>query len=176
MTDPSIATIVSGILCGLIGGTLAFIGAVRAVRAGVKDLEATELRRQKLDCILNLHGLRYVLSERPAQRDEDRTRFMFEMGRASALFAEDAEVQKGMRDFHDAIKRCEPEPQRTDRFISLIKQMSKSARCPLQALSDTDVRNVFLLQLQNPLGAAVIIQQIPQNQGLPQAGTQKAAG
>jgi len=171
MTDPSIPTILSGVLCGLIGGALAFIGAMRAVKEGVKDLEKTELRRQKLDCILNLYGLRYVLGEGPSCRDEDRTRFMFETSRAGALFAEDAEVQKGMRDFYDAITRGEPEPQRTDRFITLIKQMSKSARCPVQALSDADVRNIFLLKLQNPLGAPVVIQQVPQNPGQAPAGS-----
>ena len=80
MTEPSIATIAAGILCGLIGGALAFFGAILAVKLGVKDLEATELRRQKLDCIVNLYGLRYVLSPEPVQRDEDRTRFMFEYG------------------------------------------------------------------------------------------------
>jgi len=171
MTESSIATILSGIFCGLIGGALAFLGAKRAVKEGVRDLEETEIRRQKLDCILNLYGLRYVLGQGPCCRDEDRTRFMFEISRASALFAEDVEVQKGMRDFHAGIKRDDPEAQRTDRLISLIKQMSESARCPIQALSDTDVRNIFLLPLQNPLGAPVIIQQVPQNPGHPPPGT-----
>jgi hypothetical protein len=167
MLDPSTATIASGILCGLIGGSLAFWGAIRAVRAGVRDLEATELRRQKLDCIVRLYGLRYVFSPEPVQRDEDRASFMFEFGRAGALFAEDVEVQKGLRDLYDATKRGEAEGQRSDRFISLIKQMSRSAKCPLQALSDADVRNVFLLRLQNPTGVQLVIQQVPQNPAPP---------
>ena len=134
---------------------------------GVKDLEATELRRQKLDCIVNLYGLRYVLSPDPVQRDEDRTKLMFEIGRAGALFAEDVEVQKGLRDLHDARKRCEAEPQPTERFISLIKQMGRSAKCPLDALSDADVRNVLLLPLRNPSGFQVIVQQPLQNPAPP---------
>ena len=100
MQEANIAAIIAGVLSGLLGGGIAAWGALFAVRAGVRDLEATERRRQKISCVINLYGLRCVLSPDPVQRDEDRTRFICEIGRAAALFADDAEVQKQLRDFY----------------------------------------------------------------------------
>ena len=85
MQEANVAAIVAGVLSGLLGGGIAAWGAWYAVKTGVSDLEATERRRQKISCVINLYGLRYVLSPDPVQRDEDRTRFMFEIGRAGAL-------------------------------------------------------------------------------------------
>src|SRR6266498_2827275 len=96
--------LIAAIVEGVLSGGIAAFGAWYAVRAGVRNLEATEHRRERISCVINLYGLRYVLSPDPVQRDEDRTRFMFEIGRAGALFADDREVQKRLRDFYDSTK------------------------------------------------------------------------
>ena len=180
------ATIIAGVLSGLIGGTIAAWGAWYAVKvgikAGVKDLEETELRRQRIACVINLYGLRYVLSAGPVQvqRDEDRTQFMFEMGRAAALFAHDVEIQKKLRDFYAAVQAT-PKPEdlshaaaserSTNLLVGIIKEMSRSVNFPIQNLSDTDVRATFTLPLVNPMGGPIIINnlQAPQPSANPNA-------
>jgi hypothetical protein len=187
MQEATIATIISGLLSG---GIAAF-GAWIAVKLGVSDLEAVERRRQKISCVINLYGLRYVLSPDPVQRDEDRTRFMFEIGRAGALFADDAEVQKKLRDFYGAVQKQDqlkreivareqagkPDPQdggrllsmvekTTDLLLSVIREMSNRAKFSVQALSDSEVRSIFLLPLANPNGISTVIVSAQQQQPL----------
>jgi len=182
MQEAGLAAIVAGILCGLLSGGIAAWGAWYAVRTGVRDLEATERRRQKISCVINLYGLRYVLSPDPVQRDEDRTRFMFEIGRATALFADNQEVQKRLRDFYSAVQSGNqlkrevtarqqtgnPDPQDAGRLqaadanstgllVSVIKELSRGANFPVQSLSDSDVRNIFTIGLSNPAGFSTLI-------------------
>jgi hypothetical protein len=92
MQEATVSVLVAALISGVLGGGIAAWGAWYAVKAGVNDLEAIERRRQKVSCVINLYGLRYVLSPDPVQRDEDRAQFMFEIGRAGALFADDMEV------------------------------------------------------------------------------------
>jgi len=82
--DPNI---VSGILSGVIGGVLSIDRSNRGGYMGIRKLEESEIRKQKVDCIVNLYGLRYVMVEGHAHSAEDRSRLAFEMNRAGVLFA-----------------------------------------------------------------------------------------
>jgi hypothetical protein len=190
MQEATIAAITAGVLSGLFGGGIAAWGAWFAVKAGVRDLEATERRRQKISCAINLYGLRYVVSSEPVQRDEDRTQFMFEMGRAAALFADDPEVQKKLRDFYSAVQSNtqlqreavarqqsgKPDLQDAGRLqatsasstsllVEVIKELSRAAKFPVHALSDSDLRNIFTVPLSNPSGFSTVIVNAPQQPG-----------
>lgn len=190
MSEATIGAIVAALVSGVLGGGLAAWGAWYAVKRGVQDLEATERRRQKISCVINLYGLRYVLSPDPCQRDDDRTRFMFEMGRAAALFADDEEVQKKLRDYYGYMQSLnklheevtarqqagKPDPQAaarlqnasdhaTDMLVAVIKELSRAANFPVRSLSDVDVKNIFTIKLANPAGFSTVI--VNQNQQSP---------
>lgn len=107
---------------------------------------------------------------------------MLEIGRAGALFADDTEVQKHLRDFYSAVieqsrLRAEidargaagsPDASDAGRFesttrgttnllISLIKELSRSANFSVQSLSDSDVRGIFTMLLTNPSGFSTFV-------------------
>jgi hypothetical protein len=145
------ATIISGVLSGVFGGGLAVVGAVLAVRWGVRDLEETEIRRQKVNCITSLYGLRFVLgeiAEGSFVRIEDLDQFMFEINRAGALFAEQTGILNDLRDFHDVLKTRKVDP--TDRLVALLRKMGAQTKLRMDYLSDADVKNVFRLNLPVP--------------------------
>jgi hypothetical protein len=148
------AAIWSGILSGTICGVLAIVGALAAVLKGIRDLEKNEIRRHRVECITSLYGLRFILSEGYSPRPEDVARFMFEINRAGALFAEDAAVLNGLRDFYESARSKNSDA--TDRLITLIKDMAQNTRLAIRNLSDADVRNTFMLANAN-----VVVQFVP---------------
>jgi hypothetical protein len=147
----------SGILSGAICGGSAIVGAIWAVRKGLRELEETEIRRQRVECITSMYGLRFVLSDPSAgfsPRPEDVARFMFEFNRAGALFAKDGEVLNGLRDFYESVRTKTGDP--TSQLIALIKNMARNTRLEIGTLSDTDVKNIFTLPNTN-----LIVQFVP---------------
>ncbi len=148
------AAIWSGVLSGLICGAMAIVGALAAVLKGIRDLEKTEIRRQRVECITTLYGLRFVLSEGFSPRTEDVARFMFEINRAGALFGENRECLNCLRDFYESVRMKRVDA--IDRMLTLIRIMASGTRLQLGNLSDADVRNTFLLPNPN-----VVVQFIP---------------
>ena len=106
--SPQTATILEGVISGLLGGGL----SVLAVLWGVRNLEKTEIRRERVSCITNLYGLRYALSDGFSARAEDQAHFMFEMNRAGALFAHDHEILNDIRDFYEVVRTKKERPYR----------------------------------------------------------------
>lgn len=113
------ATIWAAVISGALAGGLAIIGAILAVRKGVRDLEQTEIRRQRVLCISNLYGLRYAITEGFAARPEDQAHFMYEINRAGALFADDPSILSDLRDFYDEVS-SKAQKDATPRLIALI--------------------------------------------------------
>lgn len=142
-----LATIIAGIISGALGGTLAIIGAVLAVQKGVRDLEGTEIRRLRVECITNLYGLRYAITDGFAARAEDQARFMFEINRAGALFADDVEILRELRDFYEEVRAKKADA--TARLVVLIKKMGRKTSLNLHELGDSDVRSTFTLPNTN---------------------------
>jgi hypothetical protein len=66
---------------------MAAIGATLAVFKGVRNLERTAIREQRVLCIMNLYAYRYAISENEgfSPRAEDKAHFMFEINKAGAL-------------------------------------------------------------------------------------------
>ncbi len=148
------ATILAGVISGVLGGTLAIIGAILAVRKGVRDLERTEIRRLRVECITNLYGLRYAITDGFAARPDDQARFMFEMNRAGALFADDVEILRELRDFYEEVRAKKVDA--TARLIGLIKKMGRKTSLNVHELGDSDVRSTFTLPNTN-----TVVQFIP---------------
>lgn len=147
-------TIWSGIISGLLGGGLAVLGAWIAVRIGIRDLERTEIRRQRVLCITNLFGLRYALTAERTARAEDTASFMFEINRAGALFADFPEILNEIRDFYDSTKDKKPDAEA--RLIKVVKLMGERTLLRVKNLSDADVKKIFMLP-----GANTVVQFVP---------------
>lgn len=67
---------------------------------------------------------------------------MFEMNRIPMLWSDDAATLKDLRDFYAE--------RNNDRLLKLLRSMSKKTKFQLENLSDTDIRNIFLVELSNP--------------------------
>ncbi len=147
-------TIFAGALGGLICGGLTFFGAFYAVKKGIEDLELSEIRRIRVECITSLYGLRFAITDGFSARPEDLSRFMFEMNRAGALFADDEDTLNGLRDFYDSVAKKKPDA--TTRLMAMIKSMGKQTSLKLNRLSDADVASTFTLP-----AAGIIVQFVP---------------
>ena len=143
--DPNTATILAGCLDGLIGGGLTILGVYVTVKWGspkatewsLRVLEETEIRKMKIECLVNLCGYRFAMTNDFNARDEDRSRFMFELNRVPALFAGDEEVQNHARDI-----LTKPT---NERLIALLHSMGRTTKLPTSKLSNTDMEKVFLI-------------------------------
>jgi len=125
----------------VVGAVLGFSGSFFIFHETQKDLEVMEIRRQKVDCLANLSGLRFVIGEEHQQLDEYRSRLMFEMNRIPMLWSDDPSVLKDMRDFYA--------DRTNDRLIKLIRGMGKTTKVSLENLSDADIRDIFLVALSS---------------------------
>jgi hypothetical protein len=143
--------IVAGVLSGVVGGGLATLGAILAVNIGIRKLEESEIRKQKVDCIVTMYGLRFVMVEGQNHAQEDRSRLMFEMNRAGVLFADDPQVQNDLRDYRNG--------QSNERLIALIHSMGKTTKLNTSLLSKSDIENVFLAY-NRPLAPVKPLEQI----------------
>ncbi|MDP8989967.1 MAG: hypothetical protein M3N41_07795 [Acidobacteriota bacterium] len=142
MTDAVLSNLIaaaSGIVGAVIGGSLAVWGAIKAVEKTSQDLESTEIRRQKIVCIVAIHGLRWVIGDGVKAQDEYKSRFMYEMNKIPSLWADDAEVMKNLRDFHAE--------RNNERFIALLRHLGSNTKLSTGQLSDADFRTVSQLPL-----------------------------
>ncbi len=115
------------------------MGAIKAVKMTSQDLEAAEIRRQKVGCLVALAGLRFTISNNPLVPDEYKSRFMYEMNKIPSLWADDPEVMKNLRDFHAE--------NNNDRFVLLLRNLGRTTKISTEKLSDADFKTVSLLQL-----------------------------
>ena len=142
MTDAVLSNLISaasGIVGAIVGGAFTVWGAIKAVEKTSKDLEFTEIRRQKVECITALNGLRWVISDGQDQPDEYKAKLMYEMNKIPSLWADDPEVMKNLRDFH---------AERTnERLILLLRNLGNNTRLSTGKLSDADIRTIFLMKM-----------------------------
>jgi hypothetical protein len=145
------ATILEGILSGGIGGSLAVLGALWAVRKGIHDLEDVEIRRHRVACVTNLYALCPIFSKRPPgplPREQDVAAFSFEINRAKLLFAGTPSVTDGIRDLHLTLSK--PNVDAGMQFFALIKHMGEQTGLRLDRLSDADLATVFNIGSNQP--------------------------
>ena len=142
MSEALISAIISGasgITGALVGGALAAWGAIKAVEKTSQDLESTEIRRQKVDCIVALSGLRWVMGDGVNPPDEYRSRLNYEMNKIPPLWADDPEVMKNLRDYYAE--------RNNERFILLLRNLGNTTKLSTGKLSDADIRGVFHLPM-----------------------------
>ena len=131
----AIISAASGILGAIVGGLLAARGAIMAVEKAASDLETTEIRRQKVECLVNLYGLRWVISDALNLPDEYKSKLNYEFNKLPVLWGDDAEVMKNLRDFNAE--------RNNERLILLLRNLGKTTKLPVDALGDADISKVF---------------------------------
>jgi hypothetical protein len=147
MTDAVILNIItaaSGILGAIVGGAFTVKAAIKAVEKTSEDLESTEIRRQKVECIVALHGLRWVVSKEQDQFITYRADFITELNRVQSLWADDLEVMKNLRDFY-------AQPGDDRRLFLLLRTLGGTTKLQTDRLSDADLRNIFTINVEQTL-------------------------
>jgi hypothetical protein len=141
----SIIAAASGICGAIVGGLLAAWGAIRAVEKTSQDLESTEIRRQKVQCLVALYGLRWVISDAPNPPDDYKAKFNYEMNKIPTLWAADLEVMKNLRDFYA--------DKNNERLIHLLRTLGNTTALPTEKLGDADIRSVFHMPMTGRSGS-----------------------
>ena len=138
MAEATVSNLISaaaGLIGAIIGGLLAYRGAIYAVNRASQDLEQSEIRRLKVECITALTGLRWVISDMPIKPVEYKARLMFELNRIPALWANEPEVLINLRDFQTY--------GGNDRFVVLVRSLGSSTKLSIESLSDSDLRTIL---------------------------------
>jgi len=123
----------------LVGGATAYLAAIKSFKMNSQAIESTEIRRQKVECVINLSGLKWVLGSYQLVPDEFKARFLFELNRISVLWSNDRETLRSLRDFY---------AERTnERLVSLVRRLCASVDLPAEQLSDAEIQIVFSLPM-----------------------------
>ena len=118
-----------------IGGACAIVASILAVKKISSDLEANEIRRQRVLCLVSLCGLRFVMSNKLPYSEYDR-QLMYELNKVSSLWAHDQNVMKSYRDYFS--------DKSATSFVKLLKAISATTKLPLDNLADSDLEDVFI--------------------------------
>jgi hypothetical protein len=131
-----ILALTSGFVGAVSGGLLCAWGSVKAVRAAQRDLEFDEVRRQRVECLVNLMGLRFTLTGQLSLASaEDKSRMMFELNRAVALWSDNASIIE-----HLARIRTSSSVENITRMLRL---MSEGTSLSFMSLSEDDLSTPF---------------------------------
>lgn len=118
------------------------------VEATFRQLEQTEIRRQKVECIVALFGLRFVLGNNPAF-PEFRAQFMYALNKIAVLWADDANVLKNLRDFYGSVQQANQSVgtghDANQRLVILIRSLGTTTKLPLESIGDKDITDIFML-------------------------------
>ena len=95
------------------------------------------MRRQKLDCIATLSGLRFLVERSVVLRPEEhRAKLAFELNRMLVLWSDDPKALRAIRDFYADSKSV-------PRLVTLLRTLGKTTLFPMDNLSDSDLKAIF---------------------------------
>src|SRR6266481_1145767 len=118
----------AAIFGAFVGGVMAYLAAIKGFKANSQAIESTEIRQKKVECVINLSGLKWVLGSYQLVPDEFKARFLFELNRISVLWCNDGEAMRSLRDFFA--------DRTNERLVSLIRSLCVSVNLPAEELSD----------------------------------------
>jgi hypothetical protein len=134
--DSSVAAnITAAVLGGLLSGLGAVVGALWAVGRGLRKLERQEVRRQQVQCIVNLYGSRVAIAPNNEPQPENRQRFFFELNKVGVLFADSTNVRECLRAYRTNGS--------TSNLITLVKAMCECVDIDASSLTNDDVETVL---------------------------------
>ena len=119
---------------------MAIRASVKAVEQTAAKLETTEIRKQKVDCLVAVCGLRFVILDQLWPSLEFRSRYLYEMNKIAVLWSDDPEVLNNVRDVLNGSSN--------DKLVRLMRNMGRSTALPLQNLADADLTRIFLIPPQ----------------------------
>jgi hypothetical protein len=129
----------AAIFGAFVGGAVAYLAAIKGFKMNSQAVESTEIKQKKVECVVNLSGLKWVLGSYQLVPDEFKARFLFELNRISVLWSNDREAMKSLRDFFA--------DRTNERLVSLFRRLCTSVNLPAEALSDAEIQNVFSLPM-----------------------------
>jgi hypothetical protein len=131
---------ISGLLGAVIGGLFAAWGSIKAVTVASRNLESNEVRRQKIQCVVALYGLRWVTST-PNAPEDYRAKLSYETSKIVSLWADDIKVMAVLRDLHaDILSGSDAGNQR---LVQLLKLLGSGTGLPFDQLGDSDIKTSF---------------------------------
>src|ERR1035441_4235369 len=117
-----ILSLVSGLLGAVVGGALTVWGSLKTLDRTIANLERAEIRRMRVECVVNLGGLRGLLGEgKHVMAEADIAKLMFELNRIQLLWADNSDVLRAVRDYHE-------QPTNKDRLFALIRTAGADTR------------------------------------------------
>lgn len=143
MIEQSLLSAGIALVSALIGGLAGYLGAQHAVGKQLQALENQELRRLRIDCLVKIAGLRFLLGD-PSRREYTSAVAAFNeaINRALVLFANEKEVRKALANY-----RASPEAAR---LLACIRQMAIATQIEIGDLSDDDLTSVLRLAVADP--------------------------
>ena len=133
----SFATTLLGAVVGaIVGGFMARKAALAVVQKASQDLESQEIRRQKVECLVALSGLRFVIERSsPVRTEEYRAKLAFELNKIPILWSGDPEVLRATRELLS--------DSNITRLVTLLRSLGKSTTFPVSNLGDNDLTGIF---------------------------------
>ena len=129
----------AAIFGAIVGGVATYLAAVKGFRKNHEAIESAEVQRHKVECIINLSGLKWVLGSYQLVPDEFKSRFLFELNKISVLWSNDRETMRILREFFD--------DRTNEYFVSLLRRLCESVELPVEELSDAEIKNIFSLPM-----------------------------
>ena len=142
MSEVTILALIAGgaaIIGAIAGGVASYRAALKGFKMNSEAVESTEIRRQKVECVINLSGLKWVLGSYQIVPDEFKARLLCELNRISVLWSNDRETMRNLQEFFD---------DRTNEYlVSLLRRLCDSINLPAEDLSGSDTKNIFSLPM-----------------------------
>ncbi len=125
---------------GALIGAVATIGAVWiAVALGLRKLRDTEMSRLRIRCVTELIAYRFTIGPTAAAGIEGKTAFFAALNAIPALFGQDADIMRLLRDFRE-----EGADRKNPALLKLIRATAVATSIPLAAVSDVDLERPFM--------------------------------
>ena len=119
------------------------LGSMKVLSTSMTNLERAEIRRMRVQYVVNLAGLKFlfgvkVAGQTPIPADPDVLKLMFELNRIFLLWADNPDVMKKLRAFHaDCTNK--------DKLFALIRAAANTTSLNSDKLGDSDINAVFQL-------------------------------
>jgi hypothetical protein len=125
------------LLGGIIAGVCAIYAALTAVNRGFAKLEEQEIKRTRVQCVLDLLAFRHVFNPDQKPTAEHCFKFMIEVNKLPGLFADDAEVMNHYRAYLN--NRDDPN------LHTLLRSLLQKVHITHGSLSNDDLTAIFTL-------------------------------
>jgi hypothetical protein len=126
-----VASAIPSLAGAIIGGVLAMWGAMKAVEKTSRDLEVAEARKERINCLVALSGLRFTITHEPVLPVEWQARLMYELNKIPTLWSGDDKALNSLQRYLDNAS--------AENFVNLLRLLSKTTKLNLENVRDADL-------------------------------------